>query len=249
MDAPWYESLFDERYLSFYPVLRERPVAPEEAQAAAALLELDAGARVLDLGCGTGRHSVALAEAGFDVTGLDLSEPLLAAARATAAARGCTVRWICRDMRDLQDLGPFDACLCLYTAFGFFGDVEDQEVLMQVAAALAPRGQLLLDVTNHLGYLRRFPREVWRETADAVLCERNTYEPLSGVLVTERLRFPRSGGREALPPSRVRAYLPHELRAMLGRAGLHVEKLYGSLGGSAFEWAASPCQVFCCRRT
>jgi len=248
MDERWYESFFDERYLAFYPTLVQHPVAEEEARAVAALLGLSAGQRVLDLGCGTGRHSIALAGLGLEVTGLDLSEALLAQARREASARGVEVRWVCQDMRDLDDLGPFDACVCLYTAFGFFGDVEDQEVLLQIAAALAPAGRLLLDVTNHLGYLCRFPREVWRETDRAVLCERNSYDPLSGVLSTERICFPREGGRTDLPVSRVRAYLPHELRAMLGRAGLAIEQLNGGLADVPFIWSSSPCQVYRCRK-
>jgi SAM-dependent methyltransferase len=248
MTDPWYESFFDERYLAFYPVLRKQPVAHDEARAAFDLLGLTAGQRVLDLGCGTGRHSIALAEMGLQVTGLDLSEALLAQARTTAATRHIEVRWLCRDMRDLEDLGPFDACVSLYTAFGFFGDAEDQEVLYQIAASLCPAGKLLLDVTNHLGYLCRFPREVWRETEEAVLRERNTYEPLSGVLVTERVCFAKDGGRFALPQSRVRAYMPHELQAMLGRAGFEIEQVRGGLDQGTFAWNSSPCQIYCCRK-
>ena len=159
-DDQWYESLFDERYLDFFPVLRKRPLAIEDARAVCSLLELQPGQRVLDLGCGTGRHSVALALAGMTVTGVDLSAALLERARATASAEGMQVSWLQRDMRELDDLGPFDACVNLYTAFGFFGDDEDQEVLLQVAAALAPGGKLLLDLTNHLAYLRSFSPEV-----------------------------------------------------------------------------------------
>ena len=245
---PWYETFFDERYVAFYPALARRPVAVEEAHFVAGALALEPGARVLDLGCGTGRHSIGLALEGFQVTGLDLSPALLERARSTASARGVEVTWLERDMRDLEDLGPFDACVSLYTAFGFLGDAEDQEVLRQVKAALRPGGAFLLDLTNFLGYLRRFPPEVWREDDRAVLCERNSYDAATGVLVTRRTCYYKDGGRMDLPESRVRAYLPHEVQAMLHRAGLRVEQVLGALADVPFSWADSPNQVYLCRR-
>ena len=247
-DPRWYEAFFDERYLRFYPVLKQQPVASEEAATVMRLLQLEPGQRVLDLGCGTGRHSVALAGLKLEVVGLDLSEPLLEQARTTALAAGVEVRWIRRDMRELDDLGPFDACVSLYTAFGFFGDEEDLEVLRQITAVLRPGGRLLLDLTNHLGYLRRFPVEVWRETGEAVTRERNHFDAPSGFLVTHRTAFLKQGGTLELPPSRVRAYLPHEVQGMLQRAGLAVERVLGELGEVPFSWADSPSQVYLCRR-
>lgn len=244
----WYESFFDERYLRFYPALRRHPVAHEEARCVARALELDPGAAVLDLGCGTGRHSVALALQGHAVTGLDLSPQLLGQARRSAADSGAEVTWLQRDMRDLDDLGPFDACVSLYTAFGFLGDQEDQEVLHQVKACLRAGGRLLLDLTNFLGYLRRFPPEVWREDEGAVMRERNGFDAARGVLVTERTLFHAEGGRTELPSSRVRAYLPHEVHAMLHRAGLRVEHVLGALDRTPFSWSDSPSQVFIARR-
>jgi len=130
----WYEQLFDERYLTFYPVIRREPVAAHAARQVADLLGLGAGQRVLDLGCGTGRYAVALARLGLEVTGLDLSRTLLSQARETARREDVALSWLERDMRDLDDLGPFEGCVSLYTAFGFLGDEEDQEVLRRMLA-------------------------------------------------------------------------------------------------------------------
>ncbi|MFZ5786758.1 MAG: SAM-dependent methyltransferase [Acidobacteriota bacterium] len=247
MDERWYESFFDRRYLDFYPSLRSAPIASDDATFVARVLELEPGASLLDLGCGTGRHSVALAQLGLRVTGLDLSEDLLAQARATEAASGIAVSWIQRDMRELDGLGPFDAVVSLHTAFGFLGEEEDRRVLAGVARILRKRGRFLLDVTNFLGYLTRFPAEVWHESQDAVHRERNRYEPERGVLVTERTAYLKQGGTLELPASHVRAYLPHELRTMLGAAGFEIEAIYGALSPLPFHWQSSPNQVFLCQ--
>ena len=149
-------------------------------------------------------------------------------------------------MRDLEDLGPFDAVASLYTAFGFLGEAGDRETLYQAAAALRPGGRLVLDLTNFAGYLAHLPVDVWRETDDAVLREWSNFDAARGVLVSGRTRFLKAGGQETLPESEVRAYLPHEVLALLRAADLTVERTAGSLAGEPFQWDRSPDQVYVC---
>ena len=85
-DPDWFESFFGADYFEIY-----RDAFPPEATAAEvegieSLLALPAGARVLDLACGHGRHAISLAARGCDVTGYDLSEAFLAEAHANARA-------------------------------------------------------------------------------------------------------------------------------------------------------------------
>jgi SAM-dependent methyltransferase len=246
--ADWYRSFFDRRYLQFYPVLLAEPLASDDAAAVARALELPRGARLLDLGCGTGRHSVPFAELGFEVTGLDLSADLLSIARASAEGAGVSVRFVERDMRELDGLGPFDACVSLYTAFGWLGDEGDRAQLRAVAAALRPGGRFLLDLTNFAATLRRLPYEVWRELEQGVTRERSWYEPETGTLLTDRTRFGKDGSRLELPTSRVRAYLPHEVLALLREAGFEVLRTSGELAGAPFAWDRSPNQIYLCKK-
>jgi ubiquinone/menaquinone biosynthesis C-methylase UbiE len=95
---------------------------------------------VLDCPCGQGRHAHLLAEAGYDVDGLDYSEQLLAIARERGEGR--TLRYLQGDMRRLPGrwTGRFDAVVNLFTSFGFFLEpADDGKVIREFAARAGAR--------------------------------------------------------------------------------------------------------------
>src|SRR5262249_56574789 len=81
-----------------------------------------AGGRLLDVPCGVGRHSLALSQKGFAVTGVDGSESLIADARRAATEQSLFVEFHRRDMRDLPWPGTFDGGCCLGNSFAYLGD-------------------------------------------------------------------------------------------------------------------------------
>ena len=103
----WFVDFMDGLKAEFWRGVSE-PWADADAVAIAALLDLPAGARVLDAPCGSGRIAVRLAEQGLAITGIDISEPEIAEARRVAAERGAEVRFEVRDVRDAP-AGGFDA--------------------------------------------------------------------------------------------------------------------------------------------
>jgi 2-polyprenyl-3-methyl-5-hydroxy-6-metoxy-1,4-benzoquinol methylase/GNAT superfamily N-acetyltransferase len=103
---------------------------------------------VLDLGCGTGRHGIALAQQGHDVLGIDYAEPLLHAARTAATGvAGATFR--IADCRSLETGRTFDVVLCLYDVVGSHAQEGDNlRILETVRRHLKPDGRALLSVMN-----------------------------------------------------------------------------------------------------
>jgi 2-polyprenyl-3-methyl-5-hydroxy-6-metoxy-1,4-benzoquinol methylase len=245
---PWHEALFGPEYLLLF---HDLPGMLEQAEREAAFLEevldLAPGAAVLDAGCGFGRHAVALARRGYSVTGVDRSEALLELAMRLAAEQGVEVTFRAGDVRALAGLGPFDACVCLSTVFGYFDDATNAAVVRELRGTLRPGGQLVLDVFNPLAVLGA-PMAHERVTEHGTVHELRRQEPLRARLVTERHFVGRDGRRIDYPDSDVRLYGAHELAALLERAGFELEGLFGSLTGDAFEPASSPVQVFVARR-
>ena len=144
----WFASWFDSAH---YHQLYAHRDSEEASRLIDRLIERDQlvpGSAVLDLGCGTGRHSKHLACRGFDVTGIDLSAESLRLAR---ASEGSNLRFLWQDMRLPFRAGLFDSILNLFTSFGYFDDPSDHlAVVHNIASALRPGGTLIVDYLNVL---------------------------------------------------------------------------------------------------
>lgn len=143
----WYEdeALWSDFAPTMFPPARAESVAA--LVASSPLLDFPPGARVLDLCCGPGLFVVPLAERGYEVTGVDLSPSMLAAARTACEAAGADVTLERADMLTYTGPGAFDVVLNVFTSFGYFDDAQDNvQVLRNAYESLAPGGQLLVDV-------------------------------------------------------------------------------------------------------
>ena len=141
---------FDADYLYFYQPLLDGDQAERDAELILSL----AGPRppgrplrILDMACGHGRVAAALARRGHLVTGVDLSETFLRAAREANNPDG-RVTYLRTDMRALTWAGEFDVVVCFFSAFGYFGDDENRLVLANAARSLRPNGRFVLDLRN-----------------------------------------------------------------------------------------------------
>src|SRR5262245_62252316 len=145
--SAWYDN--DAFWETFGPCMfGAESLARAEAQvdAIVALMGLEAGARVLDLCCGVGRHAIALARRGCLVTGVDRMAAYLDQARERARAAGIEVELVRSDMRTFVRHEAFDAAVNLYTSFGYFDDpLDDLRVARNVAASVRPGGRALFE--------------------------------------------------------------------------------------------------------
>jgi SAM-dependent methyltransferase len=120
--------------------------AVDEAEKIVKLVEIK-GSKVLDLCCGPGRLSLAFADRGFAVTGVDRTEFLLQKARTRAQSTGADIEWVRSDMRDFVRCESFDFIVNMFTSFGYFDDKsDDMKVLQNIFQSLKPGGSFLIDV-------------------------------------------------------------------------------------------------------
>jgi ubiquinone/menaquinone biosynthesis C-methylase UbiE len=235
-DRRWYANprLHGEDYfLVFPPAVLEKTAW--QVEGLVRLLDLPAGARVLDLACGWGRIALPLAQRGYQVTGLDLSEAFLAKGRRDAQEAGLHIDFRLGDMREIPFAGEFDAVIMMWSAFGVLeSDEEDQKVLHAAARALRPGGRFFLDQVSRESIIRRFQAHDWsaRDGGVLVLQERefNLVESRNYV----RMTIIEPDGSRRVYTHAIRFYTLTELAGMLVRAGLTFRAAWGDFDGSPY---------------
>jgi SAM-dependent methyltransferase len=102
-------------------------------------------AAILDVPCGAGRHSLALAKMGFQVAGFDRSEAALKRATAVAEAEALPAKFTCSDMLEYEVESPADALICMGNSLGYFEPAMTQQLFRRFADSLRVGGRLILD--------------------------------------------------------------------------------------------------------
>ncbi|MBA9084563.1 ubiquinone/menaquinone biosynthesis C-methylase UbiE [Fontibacillus solani] len=242
--AEWYERSFGEDYLLVYKH-RDIQGAKREVHKMISWLGLSKGAQVLDLCCGMGRHSMALHEAGYEVTGIDLSGVLLKEARSNDPEG--TVTWVQSDMRSLPLEGGFDAVVNLFTSFGYFErDEEHIKVLQEISRMLKPGGRFIIDFLNPQYTISHLVSHSERVDEGQLIVENRVIEDgyvkkqitikdhqISGSL-DDSIQQPRNY------LERIKMYSIDQLTEMLHAAGLRLDKVHGDYDEEEYDEAYSP---------
>jgi len=145
----WFEEWFDSPLYEKLYANRDEKEAAQLVELLEKTLPIDKCSKILDLGCGRGRHSITLNKKGYDVTGIDLSRQAIATAREKADEQNLqNIRFEVRDMRNpLPE--RFDAIVNLFTTFGYFkSDEENASVFDSAIQMLEPGGVFVLDYLN-----------------------------------------------------------------------------------------------------
>jgi 2-polyprenyl-3-methyl-5-hydroxy-6-metoxy-1,4-benzoquinol methylase len=230
----WWEDLYNRQiYFDLYEEGDTR-LAEQQVQQVLTLLHPPGGANILDLCCGYGRHSIKLAQRGFQVTGIDISEKQIQHARDLAQKAHVHADFRVADARKLNFQEAFDVVLNMFISFGFSQDEnEHKEVLRGVFRALKPGGTFLLDLWNREKEIRQFQPLTCEKTGDLIVVKEWQFDALgSRINWRNTVIFP-DGKRESWEHS-TRAYTVAELKALLEEAGLQFKAVYGSLAGEEY---------------
>lgn len=213
----WWQTFFTSGWLNVHEIITRDKDTASEADLIEKLLELDEGARVLDVPCGEGRLSIEMARRGYNVTGVDKTRELLDSARHKTRRRDLDVTWEHRDMRELPWEAEFDGAFNYWGSFGYFDDAGNREFVEAVARALKPGGRFIIETPTVETLLPKFQPRGWSQLEDVILLEERKFDHERS-RIDATWTFIRDGERQQATSS-IRLYTYRELCALLQEAG------------------------------
>ena len=216
----WYASWFDSPY--YHILYKDRD--DEEAQLfmdnITQYLNLPEEAKILDLACGKGRHSLYLNTLGYDVTGADLSEKSIAAASEYA---NNTLHFRVHDMRIAFE-EKFDAIFNLFTSFGYFeNDLDNNKTLIAIRDSLSEYGFAVIDFMNVVNVIENLvPDEV--KTVDGIDFHIKRYH--SDGHIFKEIDF-QDNGEKFHFTEKVQALTLEDFETMMAQSDIHLLDIFG----------------------
>ncbi len=194
------------------------------------LLKLTGNERVLDIGCGWGRHVAELTRRGYDVTGIDQSEAMIAKAKEIMHAEGLKVDLIVKNMQDIDYSDEYDVGLALFGSFGYSNDDDVHlSVLTRLRNALRKDGRLCLEQWNRDRYIQMDGQQQSHEHEGTTIVEDHAFDRSQGRMNILRKYISGTDCREFRVSFRL--FTVDELRALLMKAGFRRIDVYGDLDG------------------
>ena len=243
----WYASWFDTPYYHILYRDRDYIEAGHFMKRLTKRLGLQQSARILDLACGRGRHSLFLNRLGYDVTGVDLSESSIAFAKAKLdhIKRGnlelcelgtgkVQLKHIRFAVHNMTESFPerFDAIFNLFTSFGYFDDPADNlKTIKAIKNGLEPDGYGVIDFFNSYKVIENLVP--YNEKIEKGITFKQTRRFEDGNIYKD-IRF-KDDGNSYHFTERVQALTITDFKFYLKAAGLELTAIYGSYKLDAFD--------------
>lgn len=230
----WYEVLFEdyaEKYeneIFTHGTLGECDFIEQE-------LAYDKAMKILDVGCGTGRHSIEMTRRGYNIQGIDLSESMLRRAKQKAEANSLNIRFTRCDARNLSFNQEFDVAIMLCEG-GFplmETDEMNFEILSSVSNSLKKKSKFIFTTLNGL-----FPlfHSINKFHESGKVEGNATYDSKNFDLMTFRdfntTKFIDDNGKEKILECNERYYVPSEISWLMKSLGFSKIDIYGAKIGA-----------------
>jgi ubiquinone/menaquinone biosynthesis C-methylase UbiE len=239
----WFRESFLDDYLWLY-AHRSDSEAFRQAKVAVNLLPFEKGQKILDVACGAGRHILAFARLGAQMTGVDLSPLLIKAARKKLKEKGIYAKLINQDMRKLSFQEEFDGVTMWFTSFGYFPTMADDRIVLKgVYGALKPGGWWWIDLPNPSWLAKNIIGET-RRTKKGPFGKADIHEKrkISGGRVIKHTCLEDLKGKREFVES-VRLYRPEQFGSLIKSAGLKAIGVLGDYEGKALT-SEKPRQIW-----
>jgi len=196
---------------------------------------------ILDLCCGTGRHSIALSKRGWTVVGMDLSKSLLALAKPRMKRARIEFPLVRADMRffPFRD-NLFNGVVNMFTSFGYLpSESEDALSLLEINRTMRGRGKFLLDLANRDHIVTTFREREWADFEPFYLLEKRSLDLKSSKLASQWTLIHKNTCRIDSIQHTVRLFTVTRIEQLLNEAGFEVKEVYGGYDKQEFLIQAS----------
>ncbi|MBK8201506.1 MAG: class I SAM-dependent methyltransferase [Bdellovibrionales bacterium] len=203
--------------------LKFKVLAEKQVKFLDSALGLKKGAKVLDVPCGTGRHSKVFARLGYQVTGLDISQACVLISKKNSKHKNA--QYLHGNMADLSKFkNQYDLVINLFTSFGYFhSDKENEDVLKEMVRCLKPNGKLVINTISRDWILKIYQPARWVEDNSKLIIEASKYDPKTKYNESQMIMLDKKSSNPKLEHyhyHRVRLYSKDELVKMMIKAGL-----------------------------
>lgn len=227
--SEWFEEWFDTPFYHILYQNRDEDEAASFIEKLVTATELKKTAKILDLACGKGRHSVQLNKLGFNVIGIDLSVNSIARAK---KYENETLRFAVQDMREPMAEEKFDAIFNLFTSFGYFDDKEDNLKVLHACNQMLPKkGVLVIDFMN---VFRSIAELIEKETKTIDGIQFDITRKFDGKHIWKMISFGHNG-RLHTYTEKVLAITKEDFDKLMKDSNFTIKERYGSYDLSPFD--------------
>lgn len=238
----WYTSWFDSPYYHILYKDRDYKEAERFIDNLLKSLKPQKGSKILDIGCGRGRHSVYLHKKGFEVTGIDLSPGNIAYAK---QFEDVTLSFFVHDMRKQFRTEYFDLAVNLFTSFGYFeNDIDNEHTVSCAAKAIKESGLFLIDFMNSKKVIDTLVKEEIKEVDKITFRINRKVE--SGFII-KTIEFNDKGQSYSFE-EKVKVLYPKDFERYFRASGLKLINLFGDYDLNDFDENKSDRLIMLCKK-
>lgn len=245
VESSWHKSMYDQAFASRTIDSHEfHQAATKEVEFLVKQFNLPHGATILDVACGTGRHSKCFAQSGYDVIGIDINPLLLSIAEKNC--QDVSAKFEQADMLELSRFyGKFDVCVCLFSSFGYFDtDQKNESVLHEMAKTLRPGGTLVIHLIDREWLMSIFSPVSISETETEFQLEARMYDSKTHYNEVHSIVVNKNTNLAKRYYHKMRLYSSGEMLSLLQSAGFSDVQIFGDFNGGLLSKGKSAHPIY-----
>ena len=230
----WYETFFAGINCEMWEKAATQQMTDDEAAFLVSVFKLPKGSKILDLPCGTGRHSLALDRQGFNMTAIDISDEFINSLKKKVAAQELNIGVIHANILSLELEDSFDGAFCMGNSFGYFTYPDMKIFIQKVSNLLKPNAKWIINSGLMAeSFLAKFIKGKTYELPGMTMCINNNYDEWNSCLLTT-LTYVRNG-KEEVQQFKHHVYTIGETIRMLKNGGFRTTALYNSTNKESYK--------------